>query len=455
MQTRNWFSGMVIFLLLASLLISIFNIKFWKQEGQVIKWDVLEYYGYLPSAFIYKDLTLKYTEAPGEEWGNRIWALTASNGNKVFKMSMGMSVMYAPFFGIAHGYAKFAGVKADGFSSPYKFALLMSCIFYLLFGLLFLRKILLTRFNDLITGLTLIGIVAGTNLWYYASFEAPLSHAYSFSLIAAFIWQIIRFYKKSSYGTVVFLGILFGLISLIRPSNAIVALIFIFYGITQIKHIRERITIFLRHYLKIILLILVSVLVWVPQMLYWHMQTGQWLYFSYAENGAFYFSDPQIINGLFSYRKGWLLYTPIMALVLASIPLSWKLAREFTVSLIVFVPLNMYIIFSWWCWWYGGCFGQRAFIDSFALMAIPLAALFKWLFYQTFWKKAVGFAAIFLCVMISIMHTAQYYYGAIHWDSMTREAYWHSVGRLRPGPQFHQLIKAPDYEKALKGEEEY
>jgi predicted enzyme related to lactoylglutathione lyase len=55
MQNRNLFSAIVIFLLLISLLISIFNIKFWKQEGQVIKWDVLEYYGYLPSAFIYKD----------------------------------------------------------------------------------------------------------------------------------------------------------------------------------------------------------------------------------------------------------------------------------------------------------------------------------------------------------------------------------------------------------------
>lgn len=427
--------------------------KFWKQEEQVIKWDVLEYYGYLPSAFIYNDLSLNFTEKPGEDWGKRIWALTAPNGNKVFKMTMGMSFMYAPFFALAHGYAKIFGYKADGFSSPYKFALLMSSLFYLLLGLLFLRKTLLFFFNDIITGLTLLAVVAGTNLWYYASFEAPMSHAYSFSLISIFIWSVIRFYKKQSYGSALFLGIIFGLISLIRPSNALIGLLFLLYGITKASHLKERLFFLFSNYKYLVSAALCAMLVWVPQMIYWYMQTGHFLYFSYAENGAFYFDNPQIMKGLFGFRKGWFLYTPLMLLAVIAIPLTWKYARSFSLALLVFVQVNVYIILSWWCWWYGGCFGQRAFIDSYGLLALPLAAFLQWSVSCSGWKRVALYFIFFVCIGMSIKHTMQYYYGAIHWDSMTKEAYWDSFGRLRPGPDFNKLIKAPDYEKALKGEE--
>jgi len=455
MSRKPSFSLMVVFLLLASLLYSIFNLKFWKQEGQVIKYDVLEYYGYLPSAFIYKDLSLKFTEKSDIDWGKRIWALTAPNGKKVFKMSMGMSIMYAPFFGMAHCYTKSTGKIADGFSSPYKFAILMSSVFYLMLCLFYLRKTLLLFFNDWITGFTLLVVVAGTNLWYYASFEAPLSHAYSFSLIAIFVWFVIRYYRKPGYGFSVLLGLLFGLISLIRPSNAIIALVFIFWGISSWLNFKDRVNFLLSQYKQIFTLVFCSFLVWLPQSLYWHMQTGQWLYFSYAENGAFYFFDPQIINGLFSYRKGWFLYTPLMLIAVLAIPLTWKHVREFTFPLAVFVPLNVYVILSWWCWWYGGCFGQRSFIDSYALLAIPMAACLQWLWQKKWATKLMGYFLISTLTIFGIFHTAKYYYGSIHWDSMTKEAYWGSFIHLRPGPNFQRQIKEPDYDKALRGEEEY
>ncbi len=455
MKTRSYFSLIIIFLLIGSLLVSMFNVKFWKQEGQVIKWDVLEYYGYLPSFFIHNDLSLKFTDEPGEDWGKKFWTLAAPNGNKVFKMSMGMSMMYAPFFGLAHLYAKLTGEVADGFTPPYKFALLMSCLFYLFFGLLFLRKVLLIFFNDINTAITLIAIVAGTNLWYYASFEAPMSHAYSFSLISAFIWVVIQFYRKPTFFISIILGLIYGLVCLIRPSNAIIGVVFILYNVTNFQQLKGRFGFLVTRYKELLVIAFMSFLVWVPQLLYWHMQTGNWLYYSYPENECFYFLSPHIADGLFSYRKGLFLYTPLMLIAVITIPLTWKYARSFSLSLLVFVPLNVWIIFSWWCWWYGGCFGQRAFIDSFALMAFPFASLIKWLTNVQPVKKYLGYTVIFLCTILSVFHTAKYYYGSIHWDSMTRDAYWGSFTRLRPGPEFQKLLKEPDYDKANKGEDEY
>jgi hypothetical protein len=102
-----------------------------------------------------------------------------------------------------------------------------------------------------------------------------------------------------------------------------------------------------------------ALLVFLPQLLYWHRQTGYWLFYSYGEKGSFFFLRPRIADGLFSYRKGWLLYTPVMILALAGIPLLYKKYKLFFASVAVTFILAVYVMFSFWCWWYGGSFGCR------------------------------------------------------------------------------------------------
>jgi len=118
----------------------------------------------------------------------------------------------------------------------------------------------------------------------------------------------------------------------------------------------------------------------------------------------------------------------------------------------MFVPLNVYIIFSWWCWWYGGGFGQRAFIDSYALMAVASAALLSYAFSSGRKWLRTGIVTVYLMLIsLGIFNNIQYYYGAIHWDSMTKAAYFDSFGRIRPSPKFHDLLEAPDYDAAREG----
>jgi hypothetical protein len=197
---------------------------------------------------------------------------------------------------------------------------------------------------------------------------------------------------------------------------------------------------------------LIIFIVWAPQMIYWKEMTGQWLYFSYGGDERFFFNHPAIIKGLFSFRKGLFIYTPLLIFAFAGLTVLWKQRAPNLVAIAVFVPLNIYIIFSWWCWWYGGGFGQRAFIDSYALMAIPAAALLQAAFTTgRKWLKGGIIGAWSLLFLLGIYNNIQYYYGAIHWDSMTKEAYFDSFGRVRPSVRFNDLLKAPDYEKARKG----
>ncbi|MCK7535823.1 MAG: hypothetical protein MZV63_34985 [Marinilabiliales bacterium] len=130
----------------------------------------------------------------------------------------------------------------------------------------------------------------------------------------------------------------------------------------------------------------------------------------------------------------------------------WIRRSPHALAVTLFVPLNIYIIFSWWCWWYGGGFGQRAFIDSYALMAVAAAALLSQaLAGRIRWIKTMILTLFLLLMSLGIFNNFQYYYGAIHWDSMTKEAYLDSFGRVRPSARFYDLLEAPDYDKAKEG----
>lgn len=444
-------STIVSCLILLSAVYILFNIQLYTKEKKVIYWDVLEYYSYLPALFIHHDLSFKFIEADPVFYNDNFWPLDTPHGGKVIKMSMGMSFLYAPFFFAAHGAAHLTGYKADGFSSPYKLALQLSSLFYLAIGLFFLRKVLLRYFSDGVTALTILAVTVGTNLYYYASFDAPMSHVYNFTLFAVFIWLTIRWYEKPALKISLLLGFLGGLILLIRPSNGVIVLFFILYGVTGFSSFTKRLGMLMKQWQKIGIILGCAFLVWVPQLIYWKYNAGQWLYYSYSKEG-FFFSDPQFLNGLFSYRKGWFVYTPIMFLVAAGFYVMYKQGRKVFAAVLVFIVLHFYIVVSWWSWWYGGGFGLRPMVETYALMAFPMAYFIKWLVNAKMKICIPGLTLLFLLTAYSAFQTAQYYYGSIHWDAMSKAAYWNSFLRLRPTAEFYHLIESPDYEKTIKGE---
>ncbi len=116
-------SCVVIVLIAAVLLLRMFNGHRYSEPEKVIAWDVVSYYAYLPATFIEHDLTLSFTE---HEHAGTYWPETLADGRKVVKTSMGLSIMYCPFFLAAHVLASAFGYPADGFSTPYAFSLILA-----------------------------------------------------------------------------------------------------------------------------------------------------------------------------------------------------------------------------------------------------------------------------------------------------------------------------------------
>ncbi len=419
----------------------------WAKDNKVIAADVVSYYAYLPATFIFHDIKLENRETFDK---GIFWPEPLPDGHQVIKTSMGMSILYSPFFFISHGLAKLFGLKANGYSPIYKIGLLVSSLFYFLIGLFFLRRILKKYFSEPIIALTLITVTLGTNLLNYATYDACMSHLYNFSLINVFVWYTIQWYKSPRLYSLLFLGFLSGLIALVRPSNIIVLLFFFLFGIFSLNTLKDRTKLVFGKFHWFVLMGIAFFIVWIPQMLYWHSITGHWFVNSYPDE-QFYWGNPHFIDGLFSYRKGWLVYTPVMIFALLGIPFLFKQLKEFSWTILVYMVLATYIIVSWWCWWYGGSFGMRSFVDYYGILAIPMALLFSeiWRFRKQ--SKIIVLSIVFLALVQNNFFLEKYKRGSLHYDSMTKAAFWFNFWHTRPQTGYWELLETPDYSKALEG----
>jgi len=427
--------------------------KRWNMPNRVIEWDVKAYYTYLPALFIYHDLSLEFVKKDYHKFQDRLFYIESPKGKSVLITTVGLSYAYFPFFIFAHLYALSTEYDADGYSTPYKFGLMMSSLVYLIIGLVFIWKILSKYFNQLIVSFTLIILYFGTNLFIYTTFySAPESHIFSFSLISVFIYYAIKWHENTNIKLTILLGLILGWITLIRPTNIVVLLFLILYDVKTFPELRQRVIFFFIRYQKVLLMILCFTIIWIPQFIYWYYISGKIFYNSYGDaGGTFHFNNPQILKFLFSYKKGWLLYTPIMIFSFAGMVLLFIKIKRFFWPITLIILIIIYVLSSWWSWWFAGSFSSRSMVDFYGILSIPIALFIS----QPFkWKKLYGIAITTIIVLLigfNLFQSKQYENGAIHWANMTKEAYWSTFLKLHPDEGFWELLKEYDRKEAMKG----
>lgn len=419
-----------------------------QHTNATLAWDVSGYYLYLPAIFIYDDLydlkflpdiIEKYTPSPAADQ-----AYPAANGNRVMKYSIGMAVQYAPAFFISHAVAKMTHFPADGFSLPYQVGIHWGSVLYAILGLFFLKKILEKYFDNKTTGWVLILITFGTNFLNYTTFDAANTHGYLFTLVAVLVYSTIRFYENYFWKYAILIGASLGLMALTRPTEIIYAMIPVFWGVSSIKAIQKRVADLIKHFPKILAAAVITGGIGFVQLIYWKTVSGHWLEYSYQDQG-FSFFRPHFSDVFFSYRKGWLIYTPLMLLALVGFLFLFKKYKKIFPSIFIFFLINTWIICAWDIWWYGGAFGQRAFIQSYVLLAFPMAAFlqyFKSNFKSTL-KLILGFY-IFCCIALNIFQTYQAHWGPFETEAMTKAYYWRIFGKIKNDPYDKLLLDAKE-----------
>jgi hypothetical protein len=449
-SVKNVVSWYIFFIIGFSWGYTIVHNENWKFNN-VITNDSIIYYEYLPATFIFNDVSFYFVDNLPSDFNGSIWVNDKKTyGNRAPKFTFGLSLIYLPFFLVGHLMANILGYSTYGYSLPYFVLICLSSWFYAILGIYYIRKILLLYFNDIVVGFTMLSIALATNLFHYVVQDTAMTHAYSFFLFTLFIWFIIKWHEQKQLKTSLFIGVLIGLITLIRPTNAILAVVFILYDVSSFTKFKERIKLFWEYRNQIFIIVVCALLIWIPQFIHWKYLTDHWFYFSYKEEG-FFFSNPHILDGLFSYRKGWLVYTPIMIFSILGILFLYKEQKKWVMPITVFLILNIYIVYSWWCWWYGGGYGSRPMIESYALMAIPLASFFAFFDKKTSYLRSVSLFVMFILISLNLFQTLQMK-SCLHYDSMTKEAFWSNFTLTGWPENYEKMISPPDYEKALNGE---
>lgn len=440
----------------------IIEIKPWQnaeKKDALINWDVTSYYSYLPAIFIHKDLKFEFLNNSFIDYAEKhqFWPETAPNGNKVIKTTMGMSILYFPFFITSHCYTVINNeFIANGFSQPYEIGLTLSSIFYMMIGLFFLAKVLKSIYEEKKVSILLVLVFLSTNLFYYATTEPCMSHVYTFSLGSIFMFVTTKIYQKSSFRLFIILGFITGVLFLIRPTNILFIIVFCLYKVERFSLLKRRLYWFLQHYKELSIGILIAILLGSVQFIYWKWATGSWFFNSYVGE-QFYFGQPRILEFLFSYRKGWLLYTPLFILSFFGVYKMWSKKNPWTISIIIIFPVIVYLLSSWWCWWFGGGFGMRPMIDYYPLLIIPIGEIIST---NKIYKKYLLTFAMIGLIYINLFQTLQKRNKVIHWDSMTKKAYWEfflykKMANSKDWEKQKILLGSPDYNKARKGESEY
>jgi hypothetical protein len=178
------------------------------------------------------------------------------------------------------------------------------------------------------------------------------------------------------------------------------------------------------------------------QLLYWKITVGEFLYYSYGNNPGegFEFKTPFIKEVLFSFRKGWLIYTPIMIFAILGFVNLYRKNRKIFWALFVYFVCNLYIVSSWSCWWYAQSFSQRALIPSYPIMLIALGYFLMWISSKQNLVKLPFYAILVFFVLLNIFQTWQYNSKIIDGDRMTKEYYFASFGKLSVDENIQKLL---------------
>lgn len=448
MLKENKYSVYAIAFIFAFIFSASFYFDLWKKNR--ITLDAPSYYTYLPATFIYKDLHLNFIDKDKAFFKDKIWYYTIEDGKKLIKHPMGISVALSPFFLVAHIVAKVNGAVQDGYSLTYQNVLSLGVLLYLFLGLFYLRKFLLYFFSDTVTAFTLLAIGLGTNLLWYSTFEGLMPHAISFSFWSMCIYVFYKWITSAQKKYLVAFAVTFAMIVLIRPLSILGISYFLLYAIIA-KGGLKPFFVFLKVQLKPLgAAVLIAVLIASPQLMYWKYATGSWLYDVYRDE-HFVFSSPQILPFLFSFRKGVFVYTPVLMFAAFGMVLLLKKYKAFFVAIFISLAIAIYVLSSWWAWSYGICWGMRPMIDYYAMLAFPLALCFEQFLNRKIVVRSVFTGLIFLLISFSLFQTWQYKNGLIHYDDMTREAYFKGLFQTKTSIEWQDLLKPYDWDRRMKG----
>ncbi|MFC1495892.1 glycosyltransferase family 39 protein [Candidatus Margulisiibacteriota bacterium] len=382
--------------------------------------DCIGYYVFLRSLMVDGDLSL-HNDFKIYGWYQRasVW-------------SVGPAILWLPGFLIAHFLSYLLNafgimVPINGVSFLYDFFIANTSMLIGAAGIFiiyfFLRKLYSVKTSLLAT----LFMFYATPYVFYQFNQPTMSHILSATGMAAFIYFWYNTFGKREQKEWIFLGLIAGATVLIRPQNifsiAIALLVELFY-----EYKKEGTANFIRRFRPIATVGSLIVLFFVPQMIAWKLQYGQWLTVPQGK-GVFVWSQAYkyIHLVLFSTNHGLITYTPIVLFAIIGLFLFYKdvknrhLFYTFFLMLITQIYINSGVVIDWAC---GSGFGSRRHMSLSIVFALGIATILD----KVSFKKVLFYGTISLfsfLVIFNLLMYFQWYFGMIPGEGvLTFEQYF-------------------------------
>ena len=388
-------------------------------------YDGYGYYLYLPHFFNEGDLDIKqeWAQHLQNEYCDGIYAyqiVRTEAGKELNTYHLGQAFIELPSYIIGDLTARMFGYKTDGFSKPYYIVFILNALLFIFLGLLYLRKLLLLFFSDRTTAISILGVYLASNIYITFFLQYDLQHLYLFALNAIFLYHTIQFVRTKSTKHLVFSAIVLGLTVAIRPTQVLLA---VFPTILLLNEYGIRWAFFKRIWIYPVI-----GLIWnIPQIAYWWIIGGE-PFVPNLHSEDIILSDPNISDFLFSYKKGWLLYSPVFLLSIHGFVVIYKRNKALFWASLIFLPLYIWVMSSWECWWYAQSYGSRVMVDIYPVLAILIGmSISAWKHHVV---KTIGYTFLIACSLLSMIQTHQGLKGYLSFENMTKQHYWYIFGQI-------------------------
>jgi nitrogen fixation-related uncharacterized protein len=287
----------------------------------------------------------------------------------------------------------------------------------------------------------MIIIVFGTNYINQLTIDNLATVNVIFMLTTIILWNTIKWHENYKGKHLIAIGMGITMITLVKPTEVFVSLLPLLWGVTSIQTIKQKWQRLITDRKYLLITIGICLLMVMPQMLYWHHKTGMFIYDSYKNPGVGldYFS-PHIMNVLFSYRKGWLLYTPIMLFSLIGFYFLYKRNKSIFYASACYFFVSFYIIASWTEWWYGASYSVRPLIASYPILAICMGYFLQYINKSNLIiKSAFALVASFF-IFLNQFQWWQYKNYILDPYRTTKEYYWATFLKTNATEQDKELL---------------
>lgn len=276
------------------------------------------------------------------------------------KYAIGAPIIWLPAFFITHLF-----LQGNGFSLPYQIITGLTTIILTTIGLYFLYKTIRNYFPSKTSLFTILIILFGTNLFYYASIDTINSHGISFALTSIYFYFLL---KKGVIKNWFLLGLILGLAGLIRNQDLILCTPTIIMLFSQTKIIN-----ILRKLKALISFILGTTISFSLQIYLWFVIYGTFYKSPYlSKTEGFSFLKPQILGVLFNKNTGLVIWTPIVALGIIAF---FFFKNKIKNLIIITYFIEFYLVASWSSWDQGAAFGTRMLISVLPILAFGIAQI--------------------------------------------------------------------------------